>query len=86
MKDKVLVRVIVPMGDLAMDFRIPYDLDAAVVTDMLVQMLQRLRENEEKPPIGQPAVLWWKRKGKLLDGGATLREYGVTDSEQLLLI
>ena len=83
MKEKVLIRISVPMGDKAFDIRVPYDMDCGIVTDVIAEMFNRV---DKEIPLGRPAVLWWKKKRIQLEDGRTLREYGITDSEQLLLI
>lgn len=84
MKDKVLVRVSMPMADMAYDIRIPYDLKCATVTEMIAEMFKNL--NRGNLPIGNTPLLWFTREDCVLDDTKTLREYGITDSDMLLLI
>ena len=84
MKDKVLVRVMIPMGDIAYDIRVPYDLKCAVVTEMIAEMFKTL--NQGDLPIGDSPLLWLIKDDCMLDDTKTFREFRITDSDMLLLI
>lgn len=84
MKEKVLVRVGVPMADIAFDMRIPYDLSAATTAGMAADMLNSLAGR--RLPLNPVPVLWYGKTGKVLEDAKTIREYEITDSDILLLI
>ena len=84
MKEKILVRVNVPMADVAFDVRIPYDITAGVAAEMMSRMFRSITEAEL--PLSAFPVLWYPKAGMILDGGRTVREYGITDSDMLLLV
>ena len=86
MKEKVLVRISLPMGDMAYDVRLPYDVDCAVAAGIISEMFKKVTESNEPSPVSFSPALWWKSKGVSLHEGKSLREYGITDSDQLLLI
>ena len=84
MKEKILIRVNVPMADIAFDVRVPYDITAGVAAEMISGMFRSVVESEL--PLSAFPVLWYPKAGMILEGGRTVREYGITDSDMLLLI
>lgn len=84
MKDKVLVRVQIPMAGLNYDVRLPADISVSRVTDTLYRMVSGLHKSEL--PIGQKPCLWLQKNACALDTEKTLREQGVTDSDMLFMI
>ena len=84
MKDKVLIRVEVPLAEEACDFRVPYDLKGSTVVDIIAGMFQQMNRN--CLPIHDPPVMWHARDGKKIDESRTLREQNVMDSDLILLI
>jgi len=84
MKDKVLVRVRLPMADLNYDVRLPADIPVSRVTDTLLQTLQSLQKSPL--PVKDRPVLWSMKNAKPLETDKTLRELGVTDSDMLFMI
>ena len=84
MKEKVLVRVKLPMADMAFDVRIPYDISVAVAAKMIAKMFKQI--TREDLPISKEPILLKAPIGELIDGTKTIRESGITDSDLLLLI
>lgn len=84
MKEKTLVRINVPMADMAFDVRVPYDLPAVTVSAMVANMFSKISDN--RLPLSACPVLWYPKKGIALEGERTMREYEITDSDLLLLI
>ena len=84
MKDKVFVRVSLPMADLNYDVRLPADVSVSRVTDTLFKTFQSLHSSPL--PVREKPVLWSMKNVTPLDREKTLREQGVTDSDMLLMI
>lgn len=84
MKEKVLIRVEVPLADEACDFRVPYDLPCVTVADMITGMFQKMNRN--CLPIHDPPFLWHERNHAALDEARTLREQGVMDSDLIVMV
>ena len=84
MREKVLIRVEVPLAGEACDFRVPYDIQCAAVVDIIAGMLQKMNRNSL--PIHNPPVLWHARNRAKLDETRTLREQNVMDSDLVLII
>lgn len=84
MKDKVLIRISVPMADMAYDFRVPLDLPLGTVSEMITGMLRNA--TEEQIPLSNVPLLWCAKTGIMPDRRKTIRELGLTDSDMLLLI
>ena len=84
MKDKVFVRVSLPMADLNYDVRLPADVSVSRVTDTLFKTFQSLHSSPL--PVRERPVLWSMKNVTPLDMEKTLREQGVTDSDMLLMI
>jgi hypothetical protein len=84
MKEKVFVRLQLPIANRSYDVRLPYDAAAGIITDTLVKML-RSQQPQELPLQASP-MLWSAREGKPLAADRTLHEQGILDSELLYLI
>ena len=84
MKDKVFVRVSLPMADLNYDVRLPADVSVSRVTDTLFKTFQSLHSSPL--PVREKPVLWSMKNVTPLDREKTLREQGVTDSDMLLML
>ena len=84
MNEKVLVRVKLPMADMAYDARIPLDVSAGIAVRMLIEMFEKLRET--KLPVSASPALWMAGTGRQLDSSATLRELCVKDGDLLMIL
>ena len=84
MKDKVLVRVRLPMADLNYDVRLPADISVSRITDTLYKTVQSLQKTPL--PVKKRPILWSMKSISPLQTDKTLREQGVTDSDMLFLI
>lgn len=84
MKEKVFVRLQLPIADQHYDVRLPFDSSVGLITDTLVRMLE-LRQPRGLSLQKHP-MLWSAREGKPLEGDRTLREQGILDSDLLYLI
>lgn len=84
MKDKVHVRVRLPLADCQYDFRLPAGARVDQLTGTLVAMLEKAAPG---PLMLQPEPsLWLAREGTKLNAGMSLQEQGIKDSELLFLI
>lgn len=84
MKDKVLVRICIPMADIANDFFIPRDICCGVAAKILSDMIKK--NYQQDIPISDVPLLWYAKENTLLDEAKSFREIGITDSDMLLLI
>lgn len=83
-KEKVMVRVTVPMANISYDLKIPRDLTSHSVTGTVIALFKQ--KNGYDFPLSEMPSLWRKKDGTELDSSCTVRELGITDSEELLLI
>ena len=84
MKDKVLIRVDVPIANAAYDLKVPCDLTVGTTAKVITDMIRGIGGNGV--PLSTAPVLWRAEKGVPLDAQKTVRENGVEDGSRLLLI
>ena len=84
MKDKVLVRIDVPIANAAYDLKIPCDLTAGTTANVITGMIRDTGGGSV--PLSASPVLWQAERGVPLDAQKTIRENGIEDGALLLLI
>lgn len=84
MNDKVLIRVSIPIADIAYDFRIPYDLTAGTTARVVTDMIRQIASNPI--PLSEDPVLWEYSRGEVLNAQKTIREIGIENGAMLLLV
>lgn len=84
MKEKVHVRVRLPLADCQYDVRLPADSQVEALTQTLVSMLQK--HNTAPLLLQQKPTLCSAKTGEKLNAELTLREQGIKNSDLLLLI
>lgn len=84
MKDKVMVRINVPIANAAYDLKIPCDLTVGTTAGVITDMIRQAGGNSV--PLSTAPVLWQAEKGVPLDSQKTIRENGIEDGALLLLI
>ena len=84
MKDKVLVRINVPIANAAYDLKIPCDLTVGTTADVITGIIRDA--GGDSVPLSTAPVLWQAERGVPLDAQKTVRENGIEDGALLLLI
>lgn len=84
MKEKVMVRISIPVANLSYDMRIPYDLTVGTASQVISRMIKHQSENIV--PLSKTPVLWKSNNGKKIDQSKTIREIGTKDGDMFLLI
>ncbi len=84
MKEKVFIRLQLPIADRSYDVRLPFDAAADTITDTLVKMLRS--QQPQGLALQNSPMLWSAREGRPLAADRTLREQGILDSDLLYLI
>ena len=84
MKEKVLVRINVPIANLSYDIKIPYELTIGTASQVITRLIKS--QNEDAVPLSAIPVLWKSSDGRELDQSKTIREIGTKDGDMFLLI
>ena len=84
MKEKVMVRIQVPIANLSYDMKIPYDLTAGTASQVISGMIRQ--QSEGIIPLSKHPVLWRSDRGTEVDQSQTIREIGTKDGDMFLLL
>ena len=84
MKEKVLVRISVPIANLTYDIKIPYDLSVRTASQVITRLIKS--QSEEAVPLSKIPVLWKSSDGSEPEQSKTIREIGTRDGDLFLLI
>ena len=84
MKEKVLIRISVPIANRSYDMKIPYDLTVGTASQVITKLVKS--QSEDMLPLSKTPVLWTSDNGSELDRSKTIRETGTKDGDMFLLL
>ena len=84
MKEKVLVRIDIPVAGLSYDMKIPLDLTVGTASQVITKLVRS--QSEDTIPLSKAPVLWKSDSGRELDQAQTIREIGTRDGDMFLLL
>ncbi|WP_369413332.1 EsaB/YukD family protein [Aristaeella hokkaidonensis] len=84
MKEKVLIRISVPIANRSYDMKIPYDLTVGTASQVITKLVKS--QSEDMLPLSKTPVLWTSDNGSELDRSKTIREIGTKDGDMFLLL